>query len=143
MPSYPGMNGIFVFSLYMKIRRASCLICGVFHFRFSHCLASESHRDLSVFLEGTDEGEGSSTCRKFLMDFYDWLGHTVWVKRLASDRTANILGWGTKCAYISQRSQRLRVSPSTMWLAHFPPSSSRSYCVYLLFSCRCANHVLR
>ena len=37
MPSYPGMNGIFVFSLYMKIRRASCLICGVFHFRFSHC----------------------------------------------------------------------------------------------------------
>ena len=28
-----------------------------------------------------------------------------------------------------------------MSLAHFPPSSSRSHCVYLLFSCRCAEHV--
>ena len=47
----------------------------------------------------------------------------------------------TMCDYISQRSQRLHVSPSTMSPAHFPPSSSRSRCVYLLFSCRCAEHV--
>ena len=49
----------------------------------------------------------------------------------------------TMCDYISQCFQRLHVSPSTMSLAHFPLSSSRSHCVYLLFSCRCVEHVSR
>ena len=49
---------------------------------------------------------------------------------------------GLPCATISHNAFNVSMfSPSTIWLAHFPPSSSRSHCVYLLLSCRCAEHV--